>query len=179
MFHRTNNARHGRVIDQEGNSLEETRPLARLLFAAGFSRHDPEPPAMHLPYATNPADLQGVARMPFATPTLGMRRPTPPRQPLTIRQLVQDGFSAAGHQLDDLVKVMSSGWRKLAAENDARLTALDDRLAALGARVHAWAAAEDGRQLAEAYATGGTEQLMKLTPAVLAEMDRRAKTVSA
>lgn len=179
MFnHTVKPRRHRRVIDQAGNPLEDTRPLERLRFAIG-GRVQPDSAASW----SSPADVSPVGRMPFAQRDMGMRRPLPPRpprvelprQPLTVRQLAQDGFAAVGRQLDEFVKVMSSGWRKLAAENDRKLESLDVRLAALGARVRMWAAEADGREMAAAYAEGGTEQVRKLTPAVLAEMDRRTK----
>ena len=183
MFQHTSKPRrHRRLIDQTGNALEDTRPLERLRFVLG-GRVQPDSVASW----SSPADVSPVARMPFAQRDMGMRRPVPPRapraglprQPLTVRQLAQDGFAAVGRQLDEFVKVMSTGWRKLAAQNDAAIESLDVRLAALGARVRMWAAEADGREMAAAYAEGGTEQVLRLTPEVLAEMDRRAKVGAA
>lgn len=179
MFHHdTKPRRHRRVIDESGRELDDSGILARIRFAAGF-RSEPEAPAMHRPYATSPTDLQGVARMPFAELTAGMRKPSAPapqqqvaREPLTPQQRVQQGFAAMGRQVDEFVKVMSGGWRKLAAENDSRRAAMDARLAAWSARVHASA-------LAAAYAEGGTQQVLALTPSVLAEMDAHAKAMAA
>lgn len=183
MFQHT--SRHRRVIDQQGNAVDDTVRFPRLHAVGAMVRRRPddEPTAeiaMHRPYRTSPSDLQGVGRMPFAQgDTLGMRRPQPPRQAPTIRQRVQDGFAAVGRELDGMVRVLSSGWRKLAAENEARMASLDERLDRLGRRVHGWAAEGDGRDLAAAHDAGGTEQVLRLTPQVLAEMDRRRKQMAA
>lgn len=181
VFNNTKPRRHRRVIDEEGNALEETRQFGRLRYVLG-GRVQPDSWGAD---RSSPAGVDVVARMPFAE-RLGMRRPqapVPPRLPapkpaLTIRQRVQDGFAAVGRQMDQLVAVLSTGWRKLAAENDARMATLDDRFAALVKRHHDWAAQVDARVLADAYDEGGTELVQKLTPSLLAEMDARAKAGS-
>lgn len=168
--------RHRRVITQDGehlgwfDSLKGTRSMA----------YDTSIDAEVRGSMSSPSDLRGVERMPrqHVQRVLGMRRPAPPRQPLTLRQRVQDGFVAMARDLDGMIKVLSTGWRKLADENEARAARLDARLDAFAARVHGWAAADEGRDLAAAHAAGGTEQVLKLTPVVLAEMDRRRKQVA-
>lgn len=127
---------------------------------------------------TGPDDLAGVSRMPHTIQRLGMARPSAPR-PSRAADLVRVGFQMIARDLDQLVAVLSSGWRKLAAENDARMASIDARFAALVKAHHDFAAAQDAELLAEAYAEGGTEQVDMLTPSLLAQMDARAKQVAA
>lgn len=171
MFHKDSKSRrHRRVVTEAGVPVvEQPVRLGRLRYAL-LGRPQPDSWGAD---RSSPAGVDVVARMPF-----GMRMPQAPVRPVSVRQRVQDGFAAVGRQMDEFVKVMSGGWRKLAAENDRRMESLDVRLAMLATCVHAWAAEADGRDLAAAYAEGATEQVAKLTPQVLAEMDRRAKEMA-
>jgi hypothetical protein len=168
------------VITPEGVELDDTVRFPRLAAAAAIVRRrdEDEPTQELLAYRPNtgPDDVAGVARMPFTVQPLA--RPMPGR-PSLARDFVRLGFQMIDRQMDQLVAVLSTGWRKLAAENDRRMAALDARLARLVARQHEWAAREDGRLLDEAYAEGGTELVQKLTPQVLARMDERAHAGSA
>jgi hypothetical protein len=169
------------VITPDGAPVvEESRPSRLRAVAQVVRRQDDDATELlpiYRPHNAQPQDLQGVGRMPFAD-RLGMGRPMPLR-PSLVRGFVQIGFQMIARDLDQLVQVLSSGWRKLAVENDERMARIDARLARMVARQHEWAAAEDGRVLAEAYAEGGTEQVAMLTPSLLAQMDARAKAGTA
>jgi hypothetical protein len=178
MFHRTA-SRHRRVITPEGVEIDDTVRFPRLAAAAAIVRRRDEDVTEALPAYrpnTGPDDVAGVSRMPFTVQPLARSMPG---RPSLARDFVRLGFQMVDRQMDQFVAVLSTGWRKLAAENDRRMTALDARLARLVERQHTWAAAEDGRLLDEAYAEGGTELVQALTPEVLARMDERAKTGSA
>lgn len=177
QFHRTR-PRHA-VIDQDGNAVDDTVRLPRLRFVLGGQMSARLEGLESLPVSRLLHDGHATRTLPVhGAETVVMRVPAAPR-PRRAAELVRVGFAMAARELDQLVAVLSSGWRKAAAENDQRMQRLDARLADLVARQHAWAAAEDGRALEEAYRQGGTERLLKLTPTVLAAMDARAKSTPA
>jgi len=202
MHLKRNTARHGRVIDQSGNSLDDTVRFPRLhavseimlrrpdrdddvshLLHDGSTRLIPVPGGrsmgMRVPTPpavyrpnTGPDDLSGVRFMPFTV------QPAPGPRVSRARELVRVGFQMTARALDEKVRWLTASWSELARANDRKAADLDARLERLVRRQHAWAAGEEGRLLEEAYREGGTERLMALTPQVLAAMDARAKEMA-
>lgn len=147
-------ARHGSgVIDQHGNPLEDTW-VGRLRFAGGLARRvEDDEPTVPLP-----AVAVGPSRVP--------QRPR-----VSPADWVRFGFARAARELNEFVQVVSTGWRKASAENDARAARLDERLEALGRRVRVWTIESMDQDLSLAYAEGGTERVLRMTPEVLARLD--------
>lgn len=167
------------MIDQDGNAVDDTVRMPRLRFVLGGQERARLEGLESLPVSRLLHDGHATRTLPVhGAETIAMRVPAAPR-PSRAAELVRVGFQMAGRELEQLVTVLSTGWRRLADENDRRMARLDERLAGMIARQHAWAASEDGRALEEAYRQGGTELVLKLTPDVLAAMDARAKSVPA
>lgn len=166
MFHKTTSSRHHRqVVDQEGRSLEDTW-VGRLRFAGGLAQREEDAPTEPLP-----AVVAGPSRVlpVHGRGVVAWRVPERPR--VSPGDWVRFGFERAKRELNEFVAAVSSGWRRAAAENDARAARLDERLEALGRRVQAWTIESMDQDLSLAYAQGGTELVLKLTPEVLARLD--------
>jgi len=143
-----------RVIDQHGNQLDDTIDWARSL--------RPETPRV------SPAGIPDFGRQRAA---LVMRVPSAPRG----RDLVRAGFAALNAEMNRYVAFVHAGWRKVADENDRRMAALDARSRQLAARVHGWAAAGDGLELAGAYAAAeSTAEMAGLVSQVAERMLERS-----
>ncbi len=177
--------KHRHVIDESGNEVDDTQHFRRLHAVSELALHrravdDTQPlPVSHLLHDGR-TDASRVLPV-RGDRTIVLRRPVAPQPPrLTLRERVSAGFSAAGRDLDQLIRVLSTGWRRLAEENDRRAAALDARLDALAARLHGTSAAADGRQLSEQYAAAGsTAEMAGLVDEVAAEILQRAKAGAA
>jgi hypothetical protein len=171
-------ARHGRVIDQAGNALDDTVRFPRLHAVSEIvlRRLEPEEPVSRLLHDGTPTRILPV----HGHDTIVMRVPSAPQQPRPsrARDLVRVGFQMTARALDEKVRWLTASWMELARDNDRKAADLDARLERMVRRQHEWAATEDGRALEEAYREGGTERLLKLTPTVLAAMDARAKEMA-
>lgn len=160
-------ARHGSgVIDQHGNPLEDTW-VGRLRFAGGLARRvEDDEPTVPLPaVAVGPSRVLPVR----GHGVVALRVPQRPR--VSPADWVRFGFARAARELNEFVQVVSTGWRKASAENDARAARLDERLEALGRRVRVWTIESMDQDLSLAYAEGGTERVLRMTPEVLARLD--------
>jgi len=174
------------VIDQEGRSLEDTVRFPRLHAVATLvRRHDDEAPtvelAMYRPYRTSPADLQGVARMPFAQgpQALGMRRPAAPVPPVPS---VAESFPPSFFQIPAFVEEIQQIQVRAHAASYVLVDRVNQRMNALLRRARtvsaAWryrAADGAGRDLAAAYAEQGTGSIPRITDELAHEIVERAK----
>jgi hypothetical protein len=172
VFHHDSKSRHHRrIIDQEGNSLEDTRPLGRLWFARP-QLHEEQPAATD---RTSPTRILPV----HGDRTIAMRIPSPPQEPVK-------SFPRSFFEIPEFVSQVTQvqvGVHHRAAEMrrkfDVRMQGLLRHAREASAQWRYAGTAGLGHDLAAAYAEGGTERLLALTPSVLAEMDARAKAGSA
>lgn len=176
MFHHdTKPHRHRRIIDQEGNSLEDTRPLGRLWFAR---------PQLHEEQPAAAADRTAPTRIlpVHGDRTIAMRVPSAPQPPTEPAKSFPRSFFEIPEFVSQVTQVQV-GVHHAAAELrrkfDVRMQGLLRHAREASAQWRYAGTAGLGHDLAAAYAEGGTERLLALTPTVLAEMDARAKAGSA
>lgn len=179
MFTKSSSSRHHRrVIHEDGSPAETTARLPRVRLAllgpgarsessVGSWLAQAGPTALTAPTRTLPVLGHGVValRVPSAPDA-----PTQEIPAVTASSWVRFGFARAARELNEFVRVVSSGWRKAASENDARFRSLDERLERLAGRVRVWTIESCDADLQAAYAEGGTELVLKLTPEVLARL---------
>jgi len=172
-------ARHGsRVIDQSGHLLEDTGRFPRLAYVLG--RHpEPVPEAevtLPLPITRDPrlapTTVPSRRMLPVAGDrTVGWRvaerRPVRPRNLFETPEIRAIGRAAG--EADD-------AWVKARRAEDAAWSGILLRLDRVAERVRSWTIAGADEDLALAYAEGGTEKLLKLTPEVLARLDAAKAT---
>lgn len=154
---------HRRVIHEDGSPAETVR-FRRLSFVLGGAPADVET-TLPLPAVAGPTRVLPV----HGHAAIALR--VPERVRVSPADWVRFGFARAARELNGFVEVVSSGWRKAAAENDAAIRALDERLERLAGRVQAWTMQSCDADLLAAHAEGGTELVLALTPEVLARLD--------
>lgn len=173
-IHRSRPRHHAWVIDQDGNVLEDTVRFPRLAFVLGLGQRDDEPETAPLLPAL-PAVAGPTRTLPVAGHgTIAMRIPEAPKapEPRWPRSLFDDPEFVTTLTLIKM-RAHHDGY-ELMRVFDRRARVLADRVAALAARVRAWTIESCDLDLAAAYAEGGTERLLKLTPQVLARLDAQA-----
>lgn len=169
-IHRSRPRPTHRVIDEQGNLLEDTVRFPRLAFALGLGQRDAESETAVLPALAGPTRTLPVA----GHGTIALRIPEAPQppEPRHPRSLFDDPEFITTLTLIQM-RAHHDGY-ELMRTFDRRARVLADRVAALAARVRSWTLESLDLDLAAAYAEGGTERLLKLTPQVLARLDAQA-----
>lgn len=174
MFHQpTKSRRHRRVIHEDGSPAESTVRMPRLRMALGLPvEREPQPEA------TVPLPVLAV-QSERGSRTLGMQVPEAPQPPVRV---FPSNFMADAVFLDQITVLTMrahAAWHEMVRVTDRRMAALDEGLGVLGARVRGWTLELMDWDMAVAYAEGGTERVLRLTPEVLARLDAMKAGASA
>lgn len=180
MFTHPSRSRHQRrVIDQEGRALEDTVRFPRLRFALWgqvdardlYAAPEGER-TVPLPVVAGPSRVLPV----HGHGTIALRVPAAPKPAAHPHSFFDDtAFVAHITQVQVGANAIA---RRMAGEFDQHMQGLLRHARELAAQWRYAAAEGDGIDLAAAYAEGGTEKLLRLTPQVLAAMDARAKAAA-
>lgn len=176
MFGHSSRPRHA-VIDQDGLALDDTRPLRGLRAALQIALHNggdgSEAPVSHLLHDGSPTRVLPV----HGARTIVMRVPSAPQPPSLAARFPRSFFDDPEFvsRLSQFQVGVHHAAYAMRSEFNTRMGALVRRAREVSASWRYANAGAAGHDLAAAYAEGGTEQVLKLTPAVLAAMDARAK----
>lgn len=160
--------RRPRRIYEDGSPVEDTARFPVLRFVLGRS---PQPEASD-PLPVLHSQERGSHTVALRVPVA----PDAPTEPLAVADPFPRNFftlPAFAQEVRSFQELVHDGWYQLARGFDERMAAMEARSQRLKARVRGWTLDGADADLAAAYAEGGTEQVLKLTPQVLAVLDER------
>ena|ERR1700761_6517849 len=166
------------VINPDGSAVEDTVRFPRLHAVGELLVH------RHAEDETQPVPVVRDVRSAATTVlpvhgarTIVMRRPVAPSEPPLSVQFPRSFFEIPEfvQQLDEMSGRVHAETARMFREFGVKMNALLRRARTASAQWRYAGTGGAGYDMAAAYAQGGTEQVLKMTPEVLAEMDRRAK----